>query len=311
MSTRHHAHRTAEVLKNIAAFEKNNGNLPGLTTVQRRETWTAQIISSLRRIEFVTLLLSQTIDPVRGDPQSPLFDPIKAAALNGKNGATDEAVWLAFVATHFGKHAIDAWKLAANVMGSFGVGPTWTVGQYTSAPAQFDNMLVSNATKLLDPKQSGRFSNHRQYQSKKAATISAVFQSFHDWQFKDGNFVKKVQAIHKTHGQNPTVVFDQLYRSLDDVYGFGRLGKFDLLTMLGKLQLAPIVAGSVYMVGATGPMAGAKLLFHNNRTHNVSPVKLGADVDSLDAYLNVGKQVLEDSLCNWQKSPETYVYFKG
>jgi len=27
--------------------------------------------------------------------------------------------------------------------------------------------------------------------------------------------------------------------------------------------------------------------------------------------LNVGMQVLEDSLCNWQKSPRQFVHFRG
>jgi hypothetical protein len=81
--------------------------------------------------------------------------------------------------------------------------------------------------------------------------------------------------------------------------------------MLAKLSLAPIDAGSTYLVGATGPLAGAKLLFHNNTTYPVSAAALGGRVDQLDDYLGVGKQVLEDSLCNWQKSPDQYKYFKG
>ena len=98
---------------------------------------------------------------------------------------------------------------------------------------------------------------------------------------------------------------------MKDVYGFGRLGNFDFLTMIGKLHLAPIEPGSVYLQGATGPLAGAKLLFHGNRAFPTGAKRLGDRVDGLDSYLNVGKQVLEDSLCNWQKSPHRYVYFKG
>ena len=43
----------------------------------------------------------------------------------------------------------------------------------------------------------------------------------------------------------------------------------------------------------------------------MSPKQIEAVVDSLDDILHVGKQVLEDSLCNWQKSPNHYVYFSG
>ena len=81
--------------------------------------------------------------------------------------------------------------------------------------------------------------------------------------------------------------------------------------MAGKLQLAPIVPGSVYLSGATGPLAGAELLFFNGQARTISVAKLGDKVDQMDEFLQVGKQVLEDSLCNWQKSPNRYVYFKG
>jgi len=62
---------------------------------------------------------------------------------------------------------------------------------------------------------------------------------------------------------------------------------------------------------ATGPLAGAKLLFYKDRAHSVSAKALQAKVDALDDYLNVGKQVIEDSLCNWQKQPDKYEYFRG
>ena len=93
--------------------------------------------------------------------------------------------------------------------------------------------------------------------------------------------------------------------------GFGRLGKFDFLTMLGKLGVAPIEPGSAYLVGATGPLQGARLLFANDPKAKVGPRELDARLTKLDSYLSVGMQVLEDSLCNWQKSPRRFVSFRG
>lgn len=31
----------------------------------------------------------------------------------------------------------------------------------------------------------------------------------------------------------------------------------------------------------------------------------------LDGVLGVGMQVMEDSLCNWQKSPTRFIHFRG
>lgn len=306
-----HRERRQTLLDSLARYEVAHGALPGIVDPVWRETLVAQLISSLRRIEYIRMLHAKMIDGRRLDPASSLFDPLQGSLLLSRKGEADEAIWLAFIGTHFGKHLKDGWKLPALVFGSFGRGPLWTAARYGADPQQFDDMLAENRVRLIDPRQSGRFSNHRQYQSKKPEVIARVFRSFHAWQFESGGFDAKVRSIHRKVGQQPTLAFDALYRSMNNVYGFGRLGNFDFLTMIGKLHLAPIEPGSVYLSGATGPLSGAKLLFHGDRDFPTGAKALGNRVDALDPYLNVGKQALEDSLCNWQKSPERYVYFKG
>jgi hypothetical protein len=61
------------------------------------------------------------------------------------------------------------------------------------------------------------------------------------------------------------------------------------------------------MHGSTGPVQGARLLFGNHE----NPVNLDRWLVELDAELQVGMQVLEDALCNWQKSPERFKPFRG
>lgn len=306
-----HKDRTDDLLERLDRYEADHGPLCGLADPAWRMTLVNQIVSSLRRIEYVNALHLRRIAPDRIEPSSAGFDPLKGAIFLLRKGEIEEAVWMTFIATHFGKHARDGWKLAANVFGSFGHGPVWSAGRYARARPEFEAMLAANQQTLDAPNSSGRFSNHRQYQSKDARVIARVFRSFHDWQFEPGGFRERTRQIHLQVGQDPTATFDALYRSMGAVYGFGRLGKFDFLTMVGKLQLAPILPGSVYLPGSTGPLAGAKLLFHGDRKFKTAATGLGARVDSLDDYLEVGKQVLEDSLCNWQKHPSNYVYFRG
>lgn len=306
-----HRDRGNDLLEGLDRYEKENGSLPGLSDPEYRRTLVAQMVSSLRRIEYISVVRQRSMSSQRSDPQSPLFDPLRAALADAHRGKLDEAVWTTFVATHFGKHISDGWKLAANVYGSFGHGPTWTAAEYTKDPAGFENMLQQRSAELRNSKQSGRFSNHRRYQSKDPSNIARTFSTYHQWQFRNGGFDAKIRDIHRRHGQRPEEVFDVLFHSMNYVHGFGRLGNFDFLTMLGKMQLAPIVPGSVYLVGATGPLRGAQLLFLGDAEKNGQPRALEQSVDRLDDYLNVGKQVLEDSLCNWQKSPRKYVYFAG
>ncbi|ECE0830443.1 hypothetical protein AH639_23360, partial [Salmonella enterica subsp. enterica] len=87
--------------------------------------------------------------------------------------------------------------------------------------------------------------------------------------------------------------------------------KFDFLTMLEKLNIMDIEADSTYMSEATGPRRGANLLFGGSTSNIYSTTLLENWVSELDSYLNVGMQVMEDSLCNWQKSPERFIRFRG
>jgi len=88
---------------------------------------------------------------------------------------------------------------------------------------------------------------------------------------------------------------------------FGRTAHFDHLTMLGKLGLANIAPASPYLVGTTGPLKGARLLFGITGP----PSRLDELTRELGNHLGVGMQVMEDSLCNWQKSPAAFKAFRG
>ena len=108
-------------------------------------------------------------------------------------------------------------------------------------------------------------------------------------------------------------MFDYLYHSMDSVKQFGRTAKFDYLTMVGKLGLAHISPGLSYLVKSTGPLAGARLLFDNNLQSTTNAALLDGYLVELGTSLNqyFGMQVLEDSLCNWQKSPDHFIWFRG
>jgi hypothetical protein len=122
-----------------------------------------------------------------------------------------------------------------------------------------------------------------------------------------GSHQALITAAQQRVGQNPREVFGHLYRELDNVSKLGRLGKFDLLCNWSNLMIAPIYPDKAYIAESTGPKMGARLLFGSGLTVG----GLEAACSNLSDYLGVSPQAVEDSLCNWQKSPETYIYFRG
>jgi len=299
----------------IRQYESKAGSLPGLADSGHLETLVAQFIDSLRRVEFAFHIRDANHDPVRMDPSSSLFDPLRAAVLRNRGGETDEAWWLVFLSTHFGKHSIDGWRLVRDVYGKLGQGSLWDWVTISHNPAAFGSWLSANEATLRGGDGiSRRFSNHRKYESLKASSAngtSNIFASYVAWVAPPRTHAALVRDLHKTVGQDPHAVFAALYKSLDAVNRFGRLGKFDFLAMLGKLDIAPIVPGSTFLTGATGPLAGARLLFGGERDARLSARDLEANLIRFGQETGLGSQVLEDALCNWQKSPSSYVRFRG
>lgn len=303
--------REPSIRDGLIEFQRVHGALPGLQAAGSLDTLVRQMVASLRRTEYITVLKQQNHSPDRANPHSRLFDPLVAAHLASKAGDKDQAVWLVFLATQFGRHALDRWLLCANVYGSFGRGPIWTEDLYRQNRLGFSEMLQQNAANLRSADVAGRYSNHRQYVSRSPASIQRTFSEMWDWLYDQGSFDQKIRQLHRNVGQNPEAGFDALYRSALKNHSFGRLGVFDLLTMLGKLDLAPIVPGSSYLQGATGPLKGARLLFFGDRDHPISGKTLGDRFDQIDNFVRIGKQPLEDSVCNWQKSPQRFEHFIG
>jgi hypothetical protein len=299
--------RKGELLKRLRSYKETP--LPGIATDVALSVLVDQMIDSLRRVDYVHHIRDAKHHERRKDPHDVLFDPLKAAALYQRQGNIEEANWLVFLATHFGKHSADGWRLAKDIYGSFGVGPVWHWPAVQDDAQAFDAWFATQYHASSADGITRRFSSHRQYQSHKRTP--QVFRSFVAWTNANGGIPGLITAANRRVGQDPTLVFDFGYRAMTPVYQFGRLGIFDYLTMLGKLGMAPIVPGSPYLKGATGPLRGARLLFTGSSEGPRSASKLDAQLVKLDDWLEVGKQVLEDSLCNWQKSPNHYELFRG
>lgn len=295
----------------LASFERAHGLLPGIEDHATREVLIEQMIESIRRISFIKVARERPLSNLRRDPSSDLYDPIRAAMLFASEGRVDEACWQVFLSVHFGKSLRSAWRLPRDVYGRLGDGQLWGWREVSNDVAGFRAWLSASTPTLRGS--DGvvrRFGNHRKYTSLDAwsenGTGSAV-ATYVDWIRVGGGHQRLFAAAFRDARNEPKDAFHLLYESMATVRSFGRIGRFDYLTMVGKLEIAPIEPDIAYMKNATGPLAGAKLLFGQ-----LKPVgRYDAAVAALGAELGVNMQVMEDSLCNWQKSPEVFISFRG
>lgn len=286
----------------IAAGPLGLKGLPDAATV---DTLAMQMVASLRREKYYAVVQRGAITARRADPNDPSFDPERAVAFHMKQGDVDEAGWLVFLMTHFARPTA-GWRRLIDVYGRLGAGQ-WDWATVTANPAAFYAWLDANWHNV-----GGKFGNHRKYESLDPAAnrpMRTTVANYIAWIGPGGHRAFFADAVREA-GNDPHTIYDHLYRGMK-VLGFGRLAKFDYLSMVGRYKLAPIEAGSAYLDGATGPRGGARLLVDGSTTGSTAIGALQDKLDSLDARLGVGMAVMEDSLCNWQKSPRKFIHYVG
>ena len=280
--------------------------LPGISKSAAADTLALQLVASLRREAYYRSVQLKTIDAQRADPNSTHFDAERAVTFHMQNRNFDEACWLIFLMTHFAKPSDSGWLRLRDVYGKLGAG-IWDWKTTSKAPRAFSKWLAANEANIR-----GKFGNHRKYESLRDDSdrgTAKVIESYIGWIGSAGHSAKFNKLVLKS-GNDPHSIFDAFYRDLD-VISFGRLAKFDYLSLIGRYSIAPIDAGKAYLQGATGPTRGARLLFDGDPKGPTSLTALQSMLDKLDQDLKVSMKVLEDALCNWQKSPSKFVHFVG
>ena len=300
---------TAEYRVKLDNFRKDN-SCHGIEDEEYFDTFLMQLVDSIRRVEYFKVLLIRGINsPNYINPHHNSFHPIKGAVWHIQEDNVNEAVWLCFLFVHFGKNARTDWNLLKSVYGNLGRQPIWTWEEVTNNLDEFCLWVTTNEETLNN---QGGFGNHKKYESLKPGHTDRAIYSFVDWIVKNDGFSNLVQNHFENAGEDRKLLFNLLYTEMKStVHTFGRMAVFDFLTAVGKLDLAPTIPDKMYVAHATGPKPGAKLLFEGDRNASLSNKEIEDKVNEMSESLGLyfGMQVLEDALCNWQKSPDKYIKF--
>ena len=298
----------------LRVFDRQYIRLPGIADDRELDVFVGQLVESIRRVDYVARLRERDISVRRTDPRDEIFDPIRAAIVHERYGNIEEAFWLVFLFVHFGKHRKGGWRYAREVYGRLGARDIWDWSTISTDPDGFRDWLAENQGRLHRQGVPGGFGNHRKYESldpySPHGTGEAV-ASYVGWVAPPRTHATLIADTVHAARDDAGVAFHHLYRAMDAVSRFGRTARFEYLAMLGKLCLAPIEPASPYLSGSTGPLKGARRLFTGNPDYRITPMDLEAQLGELQPALEVGFQVLEDALCNWQKSPRVFRAFRG
>lgn len=309
-------HELQKLVTDLKHFSDNECSLLGLASNAHYETLAMQLIDSIRRIKYVEAINNkQSYSQLRMEPNSIYFDPLIAAKLHRENGRYDEACWLIFLSTHFGKNIKTKWQLCRDIYSGLGT-TTWTWDTITTNFEDFERWFRNSSSHLVSTSKERQYGNHRKYETLKndsRRSIPKVFRSYIEFIGNTRSHEARF-AEAETLSTCPELLFEILYFNMRSVVSFGRTAKFDYLTMLRKTNLLNLEPGHLFLKGSTGPIKGCKLLFSNNKESIDSVSDLNEKLSLLSKILPIGylkMQVLEDALCNWQKSPDSYEYFGG
>jgi hypothetical protein len=291
----------------LETYQSAHGPLPGLSSEERSGSLIQQILASERRGRYFREVMRVRVGEARIDPDSGMFDPLKAVVLRQQDGSRDEAIWLLFLFVHFGRNRHGGWRYAADVYRGHGPGARWDWA-HTSTDVPGFCLWIKTQAAGIRAAGPGGFGNHRKYE--RLEDTGEVVASYVDWAV-GGTQSGRIETEVALADGDPRRAFGRLYRSMGRIHRFGRTARFDYLSALARLSLAPIIADRAYLEEATGPARGAALLFRGSKDAREHPVALDGMVVHLDTYLELGMDTLEDALCNWQKSPDQFRPFRG
>jgi hypothetical protein len=253
--------------------------MPSLT-----EEYLLPFVEHIRRSSSKHVVLKRYLGDVESIPPANVLHWIHKAREAGDN---DEVLWRCLLAGHLG---YGGYESASQLLCGFGNSPTWTWLRISSELPVFGEWLVAYQHELSRL----NFGNHKKYESKKPKALLDVIGSFVGWIMASGR--SPGEAFNVDERGDPTAKFDRLYRRLRTVRRFGRTGVFDMLCLLGNLEIIRIEPGSCYLQGSTGPLAGARRLWGK-----LPRKKLSLVADETARTLGLRMDVFEDALCNWQK----------
>ena len=207
--------RASELGEKLDDFHASKRPLPGIQNDAYRSSLLEQLIESIRRIRYVTILCQTNLSDGYADPSREMFEPLKAAIIHKRNGNIDEAFWLVFLLTHFGKKKGAGWSLVRSVYGGLGSPAFWSWQRTSADPDAFRHWLDQNQGALRS--YSG-FGNHRKYQSLDAWRpngTGAAFKSYVGWIGSASDHAAFFLQASQAAGAKPQGVFEHLYASMD------------------------------------------------------------------------------------------------
>ena len=152
-----------ELSTNLDKFHREIYSLTIMGNTAMFDCFLLQLIDSIRRIEYFNALRENRPTEKSTDARVVGFNPIRAALYFSNSGQIDEAFWLVFLSTHYGKNLKTGWgSLRAFYSG---LGSSSNYWNWDHIKGNFDQFTEWYKEYDESIRLAGAFGNHRKYQS--------------------------------------------------------------------------------------------------------------------------------------------------
>ena len=231
--------QAATLVEGLGRYSRDCRALPGVSEPPNLNSFVEQLIESIRRVQYVSLIRQRDMSLARTDPTDPvMFDPLRAAIVCQCGGEIEEAFWLVFLFVHFGKHRTGRWRYVREIYGRLGEGGRWDWRATSEDPSTFRAWLHEHVGELKRPGVPGGFGNHRKYESLDAYSsggTGAVVESYVGWVMEAGTHRDTVERAVQA-APSAREAFDFLYQSMAGIARFGADGKVRLPSDAGETR---------------------------------------------------------------------------
>lgn len=208
-------------------------------------------------------------------------------------------VWYVYLATYFGKSNRSKWTLF-NRASYRANGTLITLEEILENREDYFSYLET--INLFD---GTRFSNHRKYTKKELHGNKGLIQSIN-------YFLDHIDEF----SNDDNIEYDIIYKRALNIPNFGRMAAFDFTSSLCKCNLHVNEPTSMYHENSTGPLSALKDLLRlaGKVNSKANQIELGNNLLTWfrgNSEIFMVAQVLEDAICNWQKSHRTYQRYFG
>ncbi len=258
-----------------------------------------QMIDSIRRISIYRAYYNQADKAESSElPYHHTSNPFKLC--QRESLTLDSKIWYIYIATYFGKSNKSGWNL-------FKKASFYEDGNLIDLDSIINNREeYFDYLRSLDFFEKSNYSNHRKF-TKKALDGDKGFLNSANY------FLDNLSEF----SSEEVIEFDTVYKKALLIPNFGRMAAFDFTSSLCKCNLNVAPPISMYHKASTGPLKALKELLIQSGTDNPTKkaqIRFGDNlldwfVDNSD--IEIVAQVLEDTICNWQKSPHIYRRYFG